>query len=286
MTILLYKNGQWHIDGEQPLEGVSLDNLAAILTNPKDGDTVKYDEASGMWVAGQPGSSLPSVTSADNGKVLAVEDGAWAARNILVAYAEREGDSTLSPNISPAIIQPSYDDVRAVGENGGCIMLSVNHLLGEGYGSSVCVMYPYSRDEYTIMFRGTYTDFTADPIANYEIVAAFYDMEGSLSLTGQVKPLGKFIVTLTPTLPDYSGTMDKTPAEITAAYEAGQDIEFDVPSLSVKCKAIEFAVNDGIIQAGAIVTYRSNGSHLLIELLTHSTASEYFTSVYSLTPAS
>ncbi len=96
----------------------------------------------------------------------------------------------------------------------------------------------------------------------------------------------KFVVTLTPTLPDFSGTMDKTPEEITAAYEAGQEIEFDLPSLSVKAKAMEFAVNDGIIQAGAIVTYRDNGSHMLIEILTHSTASEYFTSIYSLTPAS
>lgn len=96
----------------------------------------------------------------------------------------------------------------------------------------------------------------------------------------------KFIVTLTPTLSDYSGTMDKTPAEITAAYDAGQDIEFDIPSLSVKAKAMEFAVNDGIIQAGAIVTYRQDGSHLLIEILTHETDSTYYTHIYSLTPAS
>ena len=39
---------------------------------------------------------------------------------------------------------------------------------------------------------------------------------------------GKFIVTLTPTSPDYSGTMDKTVAEINAAYEAGQEIWFNV----------------------------------------------------------
>lgn len=31
----------------------------------------------------------------------------------------------------------------------------------------------------------------------------------------------KFIVTLTPTAPDYSGTMDKTVAEINAAHKAG-----------------------------------------------------------------
>lgn len=100
----------------------------------------------------------------------------------------------------------------------------------------------------------------------------------------------KFIVTLTPTSQDFSGTMDKTPEEITAAYNAGQEIEFDIPSLSVKCKAMEFVVNtdgqDPIIQAGAIVTYRTESSHLLIEILTGSADSLYYTSIYALTPVS
>ena len=96
----------------------------------------------------------------------------------------------------------------------------------------------------------------------------------------------KFIVTLTPTSPDFSGTMDKTPEEITAAYNAGQEIEFDIPSLSVKCKAMEFAVNVDTIQAGAIVTYRTGDLHLLIEILTDAGDSIYYTHIYSLTPAS
>lgn len=44
---------------------------------------------------------------------------------------------------------------------------------------------------------------------------------------GAQEPIGKkFIVTLTPTAQDFSGTMDKTVAEINAAYEAGQEIWF------------------------------------------------------------
>lgn len=96
----------------------------------------------------------------------------------------------------------------------------------------------------------------------------------------------RFIVTLTPTAQDFSGTMDKSPAEITDAYNAGQDIEFDIPSLSVKCKAMEFAVTDGIIMAGAIVTYRMGSTHLLIEILTNNITLGYETHLYSLTPAS
>lgn len=95
-----------------------------------------------------------------------------------------------------------------------------------------------------------------------------------------------FIVTLTPTAQDFSGTMDKTPQEITNAYNAGQDIEFDIPSLFVKCKAMEFAVTDGVIQAGAITTYRTGGSDLLIEILTDETDPAYVTHIYSLTPMS
>jgi hypothetical protein len=38
----------------------------------------------------------------------------------------------------------------------------------------------------------------------------------------------KFIVTLTPTSLDYSGTMDKTETEISDAYEAGQQIVFRI----------------------------------------------------------
>lgn len=46
---------------------------------------------------------------------------------------------------------------------------------------------------------------------------------------GAQNPIGKpFIVTLTPTAQDFSGTMDKTVAEINAAYEAGQEIWFKI----------------------------------------------------------
>lgn len=46
---------------------------------------------------------------------------------------------------------------------------------------------------------------------------------------GASEPIGKkFVVTLTPTALDYSGTMDKTVAEIDAAYKAGKEIWFNV----------------------------------------------------------
>ena len=179
MTILVYKDGRWHIDNEQPLEGVSLDNLAAILANPSDGDVIKYDEAGGLWTAGKV-DALPPVDSSDNGKVLAVQNGAWAA-----------------------------------------------------------------------------------------------------SEQGK-----KFIVTLTPTALDYSGTMDKTVEEITAAYEAGQEIVFDIPSMSARINATQFLEVNEVIRAGGMVFYNVNSSPVVITLLTSGDDSTYLTQIFAMTPAS
>ena len=60
----------------------------------------------------------------------------------------------------------------------------------------------------------------------------------------------RFIVTLTPTALDYSGTMDKTVAEINAAYEAGREIVFKVITaadafVEVPCSAIGYYAHTG-----------------------------------------
>ena len=83
MTILLYKDGKLIVDTEQPLEGVSLDNLAAILSGASDGDVIQYDATNGMWVNKSAPSSLPEVTASDKGKYLKANestgDPEWAS---------------------------------------------------------------------------------------------------------------------------------------------------------------------------------------------------------------
>ena len=96
----------------------------------------------------------------------------------------------------------------------------------------------------------------------------------------------KFVVTLTPTALDYSGTMDKTPAEITAAYNAGQEIVFDIPALGAKINATQFRVVDDAIVAGCMVYYNVNTSPVIITVATASSASTYATQVFAMTPAS
>lgn len=77
MTILLYKNGKLIVDDGNPLEAVSLDNLVACITDPKDGDTLVYNATSGMWQVGNP---LPlKITELADGDTLAYDEseGAW-----------------------------------------------------------------------------------------------------------------------------------------------------------------------------------------------------------------
>lgn len=89
MTILLYKDGKLLIDDGNPLEGVSLDNLVACVSDPQDGDTLVYNAASGMWV---PGNPFPvSITEPEAGDTLAydAEAGAWV--NVHAEAAGGEG---------------------------------------------------------------------------------------------------------------------------------------------------------------------------------------------------
>lgn len=101
----------------------------------------------------------------------------------------------------------------------------------------------------------------------------------------------KFIVTLTPTSPDFSGTMDKTVAEITAAYEAGQEIWACMSSFEV-----------GFYTPLSMVAKTSNpypaffwnafmsDNNALVQVIVTSTVDgtiqTYSTTIYSLTPAS
>ena len=100
MTILLYKDGKLIVDTEQPLEGVSLDNLAAILSGASDGDVIQYDATKGMWVNKSAPSSLPEVTASDKGKYLKANestgDPEWASGGssgggVLVVHFDENG---------------------------------------------------------------------------------------------------------------------------------------------------------------------------------------------------
>ena len=102
----------------------------------------------------------------------------------------------------------------------------------------------------------------------------------------------KFIVTLTPTSPDYSGTMDKTVAEINAAYEAGMEIVFRVMESATNYTDVFLSnvYNDDLTYPSFNAYIVDSGANVFIFAGTGTTndgtKQTYSTTVYSLTPAS
>ncbi len=97
----------------------------------------------------------------------------------------------------------------------------------------------------------------------------------------------KFIVTLTPTAEDFSGTMDKTPAEINAAYAAGKQIVFRIYVSQTMFYDINatLSINADGEDVPVFIGY-GNLAEKFIVLASSTYSNTYNTEVYSLTPAS
>ena len=131
MTILLYKDGKLIVDAEQPLEGVSLDNLAAILSGASDGDVIQYDATKGMWVNKSAPSSLPEVTASDKGKYLKANestgDPEWASGGssgggVLVVHEEESG-----------ALDKTYAEIKSASNNRVVILNQNGDILYSSY---------------------------------------------------------------------------------------------------------------------------------------------------------
>ena len=94
---------------------------------------------------------------------------------------------------------------------------------------------------------------------------------------------GVFTVTLTPTAQDFSGTMDKLPGEIAAAFTQSYRIVLRIPSLNASAEATQFIGNS---VACANVTYDIGGQDVLIQIVTSASDSTYSTKIFPLTPMS
>lgn len=228
--------------------------------------------------SGNGGSSLPPVTSSDNGKVLAVEDGEWAAgvQEYLIPLEYSEGALRVpegkNTEVALAITNPDRYWVRGV---------KINGVVYAGYvENSSGFIVPLNK-----IFMEEFAGYNcAGKIRIAEMIG------GGFAVT--IEP-DKFLVTLTPNNLDFSGTMDKTVAEINAAYEAGQEIWFkvltgattyvEVPAAFVGRDTTYDYPNFG----AEIVQY---GTNAMIVAGTGDTSDgtkqTYSTSVYTLTPAS
>lgn len=102
-----------------------------------------------------------------------------------------------------------------------------------------------------------------------------------------------FVVTLTPTGADLSGTMDKTGDDILQAYLSGRRIRFDVPSLSASTDAMMYNTHYDIggdidnVTASAFVVYDA-GSGWINVLISSGVydSNDYSTTIFPLTPMS
>ena len=103
----------------------------------------------------------------------------------------------------------------------------------------------------------------------------------------------KFIVTLTPTAADFSGTMDKTVAEINAAYEAGQEIVFRIYAEAGTYNEVDCTIrykngNNTYPSFNAYLVDSTNNVLIFAytSVTNDGTKQTYHTNIYSLTPAS
>ena len=106
--------------------------------------------------------------------------------------------------------------------------------------------------------------------------------------TGIANAANPFVVMLTPTALDYSGTMDKTTAEITSAFNAGQRIVF---ALNTGDKVVNFYASEwyetsGDIILSAATIYVDNNVIIRAHNDAGPTSTTYSTHIYTLTPAS
>ena len=93
----------------------------------------------------------------------------------------------------------------------------------------------------------------------------------------------RFVVTMTPTSPDYSGTIDRTPADLAAAYEAGKRIIAYAPAFNFRCElSLATIMPGGVYTFDFIALGELNGQDIMLRLLTNYTDSTYTVKIYPL----
>lgn len=180
-------------------------------------------------LSGGGGGSLPPITAADNGKVLTANSGVWRASE-LAFYVDFAFDASEQYGIRSALVDTA--DYKAAVESGKKIRVRIYEENGEEPLQTADAIYigdtQLFGDSYEL-YTATYRDTDAGILKPLLFaLSKESNLEEQYATVSNPTLKDRFIVTLTPTALDYSGTMDKTVAEINAAYEAGQQIVFRV----------------------------------------------------------
>lgn len=97
---------------------------------------------------------------------------------------------------------------------------------------------------------------------------------------------GVFTVALTPTAQDFSGTVDKTPAEIYEAFIAKKKIQGYFSGIGSTLDFTVFKKDNGSVVCQSNFIYDVSGTPVLISILTSTTDQSYSTQIFPLTPMS
>ena len=272
-VLTVESDGSWGVENvpsELPTVGAS-DKDKYLHTNNSTGDV--------EWASAP--TELPSVSGTDEGKVLTVNNsGVWVASDIYdVVSLDNINSHFISNKSNKEIIEEIDRGVNVVlsyydAMQGIRFFMPINryHTSDEDYDGLFATV-PLSQNDNTIQFVLSTTNVESDEWT-------------------KITEDNRFIVTLTPTALDYSGTMDKTVAEIDAAYKAGQQVVFRV--MTGAATASEADVTSRFSNSNydydayeAVIVDTTN--NLFIRATTTATNDgtnqTYSTKVYTLTPA-
>lgn len=107
-----------------------------------------------------------------------------------------------------------------------------------------------------------------------------------LSYEDKIVNRSELVVELTPTAPDFSGTMDKTPDEIYDAFQGWMQIVFYVPSMGATIIPQQFLDNGSSVVCAGQIVYDVGGQNVLIHIATSTSGQTYSTQIFPLTPMS
>ena len=243
------------------------------------------------------GDKLPPITPSDAGKVLAVDNSVvWVAESEVfyfdVAYDISDGSYTAQSvnreELVDAINKGKRFAMRYTDENLLTTIIDV-----QSFGKSATL-----KGEHALFIgEATISDNSDKGFTTINLFATVSpDEDLSVTETAVVVLIAnydnRFIVTLTPTALDYSGTMDKTVAEIDAAYKAGRKIVFRVyasASQYADIECVNIAADTSYDYPSYNAAYYNMANNALIVvstgIISDGTKATYGTHIYTLTPA-
>ena len=237
--------------------------------------------------------SLPPITASDNGKVLTADSGVWGASE-LAFYVDFVFDANEQYGIRSYLVVTA--DYKAAVESGKKIRVRIYEENEEEPLQTADAIYigdsQYLGDSHE-MYTATYCDTDTGIMKPLLFgLCKESNQEEQRATVSNPTLKDRFIVALTPTALDYSGTMNKTVAEIDAAYKAGQEIVFRLYTaasvyIDVPVQLVSTDTDYEYPSFETNVTSASNNVFIFARTGTTNdgTKATYETHIYTLTPA-